>query len=392
MSQFVTFFNIVGFFDNFILCLYICVLKRNIIYIGNTDTIGDAEMENYKLIHAIITAAVKNGIRYIEDNPKRGVRNLLDLGEYFAAGRFQKVFFELAHEILNNEDSCYYDIIENLVKNTDHKNLTAYGINLGYNSFTYGANIIREHEKKHGYNVPWAIVFNFEEKQENALTGTEISNIINSGKNIGIYSYMILFGKNNISDTLYDIIEKNDNCAFTLFIDPDMISEETAQRIVGVSNVCIFASVNDYDHANVSMVEKFDLLGKYKCLYGGYYCYDDSNVKNITDGTTSEILSALNLNLAYFIKNQGCSDKIAENICDYIYKTRIKINSPVFSIDFYGDFTRIDKIISTESCFLSIGSGGQVCVSDIYSATEHNIRETSLENILSCTMPKIKYT
>lgn len=348
-------------------------------------------MENYKLIHAIITAAVKNGIRYIEDNPKRGVRNLLDLGEYFAAGRFQKVFFELAHEILNNEGSCYYDIIENMVKNTDHKNLTAYGINLGYNSFTYGANIIREHEKEHGYNVPWAIIFNFEEKQDNSLTGDEISNIIDSGKNIGIYSYMILFGKNNISDALYDIFKKNDSCAFTLFIDPYIINEETAQRIAEISNVCIFASVDDYDSADDSMAEKLDLLGKYKCLYGGYYCYDDSNVKNITDGTASRILLSLNLNIAFFVKKPTCSDKVAESTCDYIYKTRTKINSPVFSVDLYGDFTRVDKIISTESCFLSIGSGGQICVSDIYNETEYNIRDYSLENILSRTMPRIKY-
>ncbi len=56
-------------------------------------------MDNYELTYAIITSAVENGIRYIQDNPKRGVRNLLDLGEYFAKGRFQKDFFELVCNI-----------------------------------------------------------------------------------------------------------------------------------------------------------------------------------------------------------------------------------------------------------------------------------------------------
>lgn len=348
-------------------------------------------MENYKLIHAIIKIAVENGIRYIEDNPKRGVRNLLDLGEYFASGRFQKFFFELAHEILNNEDSCYYDIIENLVKNTDHRNLTAYGMNIGYNSLTYGANIIREHEKKHGYNVPWTIVFNFEEESDNHLTGTEILNIINSGKNIGIYSYMILLGKNNISDTLYDVFDKNDDCAFTLFIDTDIITEETVKKISIVSNVCIFASIDNFHSSNEIIAEKFDLLKRYKCLHGGYYCYDDSNAGNITNGTAAGKLLSLDLNFAIFVRKAGCSYEVAESISDYILRTRTKINSPVFLIDFYGDNARIDRIISVESCFISINSCGQICVSNISNKTGHNIRCASLEDILADTMPEVKY-
>jgi hypothetical protein len=348
-------------------------------------------MENYKLVHAIIKIAVENGIRYIEDNPKRGVRNLLDLGEYFASGRFQKVFFELAHEILNNEDSCYYDIIENLVKNTNHRNLTVYGMNIGYNSLTYGANIIREHEKKHGYNVPWTIVFAFEEKNDKHLTGDEILNIINSGKKIGIYSYMILLGKNNIWDILYDVFDKNDDCAFTLFIDPDIINEETVKKINIASNICIFVSIDNLDSSNDDMVEKFNIMRKYKCLYGGYYYYDDSNAENITNGMIACELLSLNLNFAIFIRKTGCSEEVADDICDYILRTRTKINSPVFLIDFYGDYARIDRIISVEPCFLSINSYGQICVSNITNETEYNIRCASLENILDHTMPRVKY-
>ncbi|WP_313343907.1 hypothetical protein [Sedimentibacter sp.] len=348
-------------------------------------------MENYKLIHTIIKTAVENGIRYIEDNPKLGLRNLLDLGEYFASGRFQKYFFNLAHEILNNEDSCYYDIIENLVKNTNHRNLTVCGINIGYNSFTHGANIIREHEKKFGFNIPWSIVFNFEGRSEDSLTGSEVSNIINSGRNIGIYSYMIFLGKNNISDSLYSIFEKNDDCAFIIFIDPCVINEETAEKISSIPNICIFALIDDYNESSGSVAEKFDFLRKYKCLHGGYYCYDDSNAGNIANGTITGTLLSLNLNFVIYVKRPGCSDVIAKNVYDYIYKTRTKINSPVFPMDFYGDIEYIDKIISDEPCFLSIGSCGQIGVPNISDETGHNIRSASLEDILATTMPEVKY-
>ena len=348
-------------------------------------------MENYKLIHTIIKSAVENGIRYIKDNPKRGLRNLLDLGEYFASGRFQKYFFELAHEILENEDSLYYDIIENLVKNTNQKNLTCYGINIGYNSFTYGAAIIRKHEKKLGCNIPWAVVFNFEEKSKNDLTCSEILNIVNSGKNMGIYSYMFFLDKNNISDELYYIFENNSDCAFTLLIDSGIINEKTAEKMGSFPNICIFISVDDYNSLNRIIVQKFNLMKKYKCLYGGYYRYDETNAKNITDGTVANKLLSLNSNFVICIKKHGCNYELGKNIYEYIYNTRIKINSPVFFIDFYGDYECIDKIISVESCFLSIKNQGQICVSSICDETGHNIRKASLESILADTMPKVKY-
>lgn len=348
-------------------------------------------MENYKLIHTIIKTAVETGIRYIEDNPKRGVRNLLDLGEYFASSLSQKNFFNLAHDLLKNEDSYYYDIIDSLVQDTSHRTLTDYGINVGYNSLIYGGNIIREYEKEHGFIIPWSIVFNFEKKNSNSLTNTEILNIISSGKTIGIYSYMILLDKNNIFDTLYDVFEKNDDCAFTIFIDPGIINEEIVKKISCVSNICILVSIDGCEKSNGSKSEKFELLGKYKCLYGGYYCYDGSNAINISNGTIVGKLLSLNLSFAFFMRKNNCSNTVAEKTSDFIYKARTEINSPVFLIDFYGDHARIGKIISVESCFLSIDIDGQICVSDIFSKTEYNIRNDSLENILSHTMPRITH-
>ncbi|MGB4439840.1 MAG: hypothetical protein WBJ13_11615 [Sedimentibacter sp.] len=342
-------------------------------------------MENYKLTYAIIKIAVENGIRYIQDNPKRGVRNLLDLGEYFAQGRFQKDFFELAHEILTNENSYYYDIIEDIVKNTNHSTITNYGINIGYNSLTYGANIIREHEKKYGYNVPWIIVFNFEKNYENHLLSEEVSSLITDGKKIGIYSYMILLNNNaEILDEVVTVIENNQDCSFIIYVNPNIINDEMAEKISKLTNVCISLLIeNDIDEHD-EIIEKAGFLRKYKCLYGGYTYYDDTNVSNISSGVTAKNIQSIGSNFAILIKKQNCSNEAAINTYDYIYKSRTKINTPVCFIDFYGDIARIDNIISDEPCFLSIDSLGQATVSNLYSKeTEYNIRTSSLIEILS---------
>lgn len=339
-------------------------------------------MDNYELTYAVIKTAVENGIRYIQDNPKRGVRNLLDLGEYFARGRFQKDFFELAHGILKNEDSFYYDIIANLIKNTYHKTIAGFGINIGFNSLTYGANIIRENEKEFGYSIPWVIVFDFEKSTDNHITVHEADKLIQEGKKTGIYSYMMMFGKNNeMLGEMIAAIEKNQDCAVVIFIEPGIIDEETAKKLSSLSNLCINVIFED-DCTLDFAAEKTNILRKYKCFYGGYMYYDDSNASDIMNGVISNELLSANMNFAVLVKKQDCSEVTSAMIFDYIYNSRTRMNHPVCLMDFYGDIARIDSIISEESFFLSIDSNGQATASSLYGTKSYlNIRTSSFEDI-----------
>lgn len=350
-------------------------------------------MENNKLIYTVIKTAVENGIRYIEDNPKRGVRNLLDLGEFFSSGNFQKDFFKLSHEILSNENSFYYNIIDSLVKEISHKKLTVFGINIGYNSFTYGTRTIRENEKKLGYNIPWAIVFNFENDDHIELTEEELLKIINAGKKVGIYSYFILLKKNMPLKALSNILLENDDCAFTLFVEPDALNYEVIEKLSLHSNLCIFVSINyDYDKKNKTTAEKFNILKKHRCLCGLSYSYDDKNADYILSGKSAETMMSLKTSFAMYIKKRSCSIKTAQEIRNFINSLRIKDSYPVFMMDLYGDLERINEIISAKSCFLGINNRGQISISDSLNETSLNIRNKSLNEILASTMPKAKYT
>ena len=73
----------------------------------------------------------------IEEDPRRGLRNLVDLGVNFAKGRFQKPFLRTIQNMLEDEDSAYYTLLEQLLKNTTPAHLSTFGINVGYNSCTF---------------------------------------------------------------------------------------------------------------------------------------------------------------------------------------------------------------------------------------------------------------
>ena len=55
-----------------------------------------------------IEAVVRKAIRDVQDDPRRGLRNLIDMGESFAKGRFQKPFLQRIQTMLEKEDSAYY--------------------------------------------------------------------------------------------------------------------------------------------------------------------------------------------------------------------------------------------------------------------------------------------
>lgn len=96
----------------------------------------------------IIETIVKRTLKNIKDAPDRSIRNLIDMALHFSGGRFQRNFFEIAQTMLENENSPYYGLIEDVVTHIDDKSLLRFGMNVGYNSCTIGAKKIREIEKK----------------------------------------------------------------------------------------------------------------------------------------------------------------------------------------------------------------------------------------------------
>ena len=127
-------------------------------------------MEN-SMFKILVGSVVKETLNKMKENPERGIRNLVDMALQFSDGRFQQDFFATAQVMLQNESSAYYRLVRDLISNTDTERLYTFGMNLGYNGCTAGAQRIRDNEKLLGCNIPWAVVLQiaengFEEKEK----------------------------------------------------------------------------------------------------------------------------------------------------------------------------------------------------------------------------------
>ena len=109
------------------------------------------------ITRALIDASVDRGLREIEEDPKRSIRKLTDMGRMFIKGRFMDEVLSIVQDLLRNDDSPYYEAIEQMLRNTDRKNLKDFGISFGYSGLTYGGKVIREHELSLPYHIPWAL-------------------------------------------------------------------------------------------------------------------------------------------------------------------------------------------------------------------------------------------
>lgn len=342
-------------------------------------------MEKNNITSAIVRLAVEDGIKNIKEDSHRGIRNLVELGGMFSNGRFQREFFDLAYKELQDENSTYYKLTEKIIEETNTDTLTNFGFNLGYNSWTKGAKIIRDIEEKEKFNIPWCIQFDFRNKID--LSSEMILDIIKQGKNLGIYTYILYLDKNNANfSNLLKILPMEKSCAFILFFQENLLEDKDIEYLSMINNVMLIIDMDTKDKKNIE--RKIDFLKKKQCLIGGFSRYNnlDKEIDLYLKKTHELELSFLFL---FGIETNG---KYLKDLHDRkLLILNDNLNIPVFPIDFYPDIANIDRNISTEECLTIILGDGTVVTTDINQErinTGYSVKEESLQFIFSKTMPK----
>ncbi len=327
----------------------------------------------------MIEAAINKGIRDIEDNPKRGIRNLVDLANHFASSPFQKDILKLMQTMLANLDSPYYDIVLDLINNVDHDIIKSFGINLGYNSWTKGAKKIRQHKKTYGYNVPWTIIFDLRKHTDNKINLDSIKDIIKQGKRIGIHTYMLFI--NNL-DGLSNILKENPDCAFILYMSPNILREENISKIKSSKNTVVLILYEPQINSD-NLKNTIQLLSNNKCLFGLYSYYGNENINDIlSDKWVHEIIN-IKSPFGILMESKNCSKENAGLIQDYVFNSKTNQKHSSFLIDLYEDIARIDKNISVDPCIFTIMENGDISSSKFHRNENLNIENMSLTEILS---------
>lgn len=338
------------------------------------------------ITRAIIDATVDRGIREIAEDPNRSIRKLADMGREFSKGRFMSDVYDLFQDLLRNDDSPYYSVISQLLKNTQMQTIKTFGINFGYDGLTFGGKTIRSLSETTDFRIPWMMSFDYAPRTPNAITLPEIGDCIRQGQDLGIYIYTIVVSgrlEKNEENELIRLCEENEECAFLIFMPDDKIPEKAAEQFSDIHNAMyLFRSSGDTTPHNV------DLFRSHKLLLGIYELYDDDTADACINGSVLRRMSSYGAAFGLLISNITCSARTEKKIVRFVRNERTHPEYPLILFCLPSDVSHIGRTISGDEASLTLLSNGDIRTSTgVISDFRHT---TPLEQLFRIAFPRRK--
>lgn len=336
-----------------------------------------AKTEN-KTSRAIAETLIRKTLKDIKRSPERSIRNIVDLASEVSCGRFQNEFFNAAQTMLKNEHGSYYALIEDVAENFEHESLLCFGLNVGYNSCTFGAKKIRELEKKGSFNIPWSVSLKICPETFQNLS-KKYDTVIKQGEKIGIYTWLVF--NESCSEEVLSLAENHPESAFAFFCDPSEITVSFAEKASVLKNIMLVIKFGEDTQSTLEYIRKRGFL------YSVYYEYSDDDIDFIVSGKYFSEASKLHSPFSVLVSKKGCSQRTKSLIYDHCVSTRTGQSFPTVPWELESDGNFVDEIISGDSCSAFFDKNGY-----LFSKTENrfNLFENDLKSIFKIAFPKEK--
>ena len=301
-----------------------------------------------KTSRIIIKTFIKTALKDSDESPERCTRNLVDMALNFASGRFQQSFFQIARAMLNNENSPYYPLIEDVLKHMDKEKLIEFGLNLGYNGCTTGAHMIRKLKRTEDINVPWLLFAIIDTNRPDFIS--DYQSMLDQGKELGIYTYFLTVKKD--PSRVLPLIRNNPDCAIIFLCDASEITEELADEAESLNNLLFAVTYGDQAEAACLV------LRDHRLLYSLYNIYSDETSSEILSGTYFRFAEEMHCPFAAVLGKPGCSNEIRESIYNTVKDSRISQSYRTIPLDLYYDIELVGNIISSPSSVVGFDTDG----------------------------------
>ncbi len=303
------------------------------------------------LTRLLVESTVRRTLKNIQESPERAIRNLVDLGVQFSSGRFQSRLMAQAQKMLQNQKSAYYALVKDAAASVDPEILTTFGVNLGYNSCTRGARLIREIEAEKKFNIPWALslAVNAEKLAERP---DFYPSVLRQGTALGIYTYL-LFAEGE-AEMLLPLLKGQPDCAFVLFLRGRQVDGAFLEKFRPVRNVMISVCSGE------GMAEACRRLRGAGMLYAVHrQCAEQDREEILGGGWLRSILPARPA-FGFLRADPSCTPRTRQEIYQYVTGVRDGQQYPLFLMDLRQDLLLIDRVISDGECLAGFEADGSL--------------------------------
>lgn len=321
----------------------------------------------------IIETTIRKAITTIRTDQGRGLRNLVDMALQLSKGRFQQDFFGVIQTMLKNTGSAYYALSREIITHTAEENLITFGMNIGYNSCTFGANRIRENERALGHMIPWTIALRLPKGSEERNL-RRYHTLIGEGEELGIYTWQ-LFVQEDVQPVL-DLAGKHPDSAFLLFCSSAALSEETLDALAERKNLMAVVRCGE------GCKEACGKLRERELLYSVFHSYTTKDLASVINGEVFAATQELGAAFTFLIAEQDCPEEIRKLVYQEAVRTRTEQNYRTLVMELDKDCRYIDRVISDDSCVVSFDEGGHMYDGHKALTTKDTLFDTPLRTLL----------
>lgn len=313
----------------------------------------------HKIMRGTVGVIINKAIRDIRNDPKRSIRNLVDLGDNFSTSATQKRFFSLAREVLKNPDNPYNELLVNMIENVNPETVRTMSLNFGYTGLMYGSDILRQREAVFGKYIPWLLVFDFETGGRDTPDFERIAALIVDAVSLGIYSFVFKIGdsRENLAQVL-EYCGRFAECAFFVTVSAGLLIGSVSDRAVRTPNLVLSVDVTDPALQKETDCA-FQALHAAKCFYGFHTYYSEENAERLMSDEFMQQMIRNGCLIGCYVNRDRSKKSLEDSVYRFVCTRRGKKGAPLFAMDFYRDISYVGNAISGGE-FLRVDSSGKV--------------------------------
>lgn len=363
----------------------------------------------------LVSKAVNHTLDVLkEDDPRPGIRKLLNVFWRFTGGTYQDSTYDsLKAAIDNPKNDRWVRLLQRGARDIDHNILYKNFMNLGYYGSARGIQKNNRISEENNCNVPNIILFDpttacnmhckgcwsAEYGHKWNMSYETMRKIVKEGIDVGCYIYFMTGGEPLVKKKeILRLAEEFPQAAFHIYTNATLIDEEFCKEVKRLGNLSFAVSIEGFEDMNDSrrgegsyqrIIESLKLMKKNKLGYAASICYTSANYKIVTSDEFLKFLIDLGVVHVWYFHYMPVGVNAAPELMptaeqrEYMIKRIRFLRSPecdldIFVADFQNDGEFVGGCIAGGRNYIHINAKGDIepCVFIHYSNS--NINDTSL--------------
>ena len=373
---------------------------------------------NNKILTSVQTAAIKKAVGYLNRDLAKALPKLMNIVDLYDVNKAFTSQRKLFRSIIENTDSNWYKLIENICSGIDEGIRKAFFENFFINATVIGNQRHQELQEKYNCNIPWAILLDptsacnlkclgcwaADYGSKLSLSYETINSIIEQGKSLGTYMFIYSGGEPLIRKSdLIRLCEVHPDCMFLAFTNGTLIDEELAAEMLRVKNFIPAISIEGFEEATDSrrgqgtykkVVRAMNILKQNRLAFGVSCCYTSQNTEDIGSEAFFDKMIELGAKFAWFFTyipvGVDASPELIATACQrelmYEQVRKFRKSKPLFTMDFWNDGEYVNGCIAGGRNYLHINANGDIEPCAFIHYSDSNIHTDSLLQALQAPL------